>query len=117
MKMKIWDSSYKFIAIMLLVTLTLLNYADYEMTKNLMLIDGYGVEKNPLIYHIVVFFDSPKAILWVKTIILSMLWIAVFLIRDHHRINDKRYARILAMVNIPFAALFAYNMYNLGTYE
>ena len=101
----------RFLNWILFGTLAILNYFDYVFTKSLMMYQGYEVEANPLMYHAVVYFDSPDAILWCKTGALAILGVCIFIFRGHHRLTDVRVYRILGILNLILAGIVLWGYY------
>lgn len=96
---------------LLLATLGVLNYFDYVFTKGLMIHQGYEVEVNPIMYNLVVYFDTPDALLWVKIGALTIFGLAVFWFRSHHRLTNKGIYRILVVLNAIFVAVVLWGYY------
>lgn len=104
-----WEADRSFI---LLVLLTILNLADFFLTKNLVAAHGFEAEGNPILYQLMVATGTVHAILWTKVVAVGLMWILYDRVTIQHRwITPDRLQRILVLLNIAFAVIVGYGLF------
>lgn len=79
------------VSMLFLLSLTVLNVFDFITTNILVKRAGYEVEVNPLLYHLMITFDTTEVIMWAKVIGLGYIWFLFFymLTTDHPALYNK----------------------------
>ena len=96
----------------LMVVLAILCIVDFVLTKHLVDLFGFEVEVNPLMYNLMVTFDSVYALLVVKLIALGMLAYGVaFLTSTHQIITTKRLEWMLWILVGAYSGVVGWSFY------
>lgn len=96
----------------LMIILTLLNIVDFQTTAFLVGRYGFEVEANPIMYNAMVLFDSVYGLLYIKVVVLAVLWWVYNQVDHHHKlINPQRMTYLLTGLVAAFFALITWNFY------
>lgn len=94
----------------LLLSLTVLNALDYMTTDVLVSRGGYEVEVNPLLYSLMVYFDTTDVIIWAKVLGIFYIWGIFFymLSVNHSSLYNQTFSlrnALLLMVSFYFVVV------------
>ena len=95
----------------LLILVALLNVVDFQTTSIIAKFQGFDVELNPLLYHLMIVFDTTWVILWAKVIVLtaSFLFIRYLVTKRGGNINTATIP--LTILVIAFSFVVMWNFY------
>lgn len=102
----------------LLTGLTLLNFADFEFTRRLIELNGFGIELNPILYHLMVQTNSIAPIIIIKgffIVLITAIYIHIFL---NNNVKAHRFfislTKIVILLYIGVAGWGLFNCYISG---
>lgn len=111
--MKQIDAIMRYEGFILLLTLIILNMADFNITQKLISINGIKTEINPIMYHLIHSTNSVYSILWFKGIILSGLTVLYFylFLSPQHLSLQLKFETMLRIVNVVYFVVVIWSLY------
>ena len=102
-------TNIKFINNVLFLLLFLLNIVDFVTTKILVDIQGFIVEANPILYNLMVNFDTVWVILYIKLLILGLFFIFIQKSKDTFTLLPPKTLKWVLISLIAIIFIVSYN--------